>query len=141
MPVDEEEEEPERKIKPAKITRPPAPAPAKLEPAPATSHDDYQLPGLALLTLPSAKAREAGLSDAQLRKNLDLIIDTLRVFGVTATAGEITPGATITRYEVYPGSGVRVDKIKALGKDLSRVLCAEADQHPRADPRPRQRRH
>src|SRR5262249_25459206 len=38
---------------------------------------------------------------------------------------EITPGATITRYEVYPSSGVRVDKIKSLGKDLARVLCAE----------------
>jgi DNA segregation ATPase FtsK/SpoIIIE, S-DNA-T family len=121
---DEPEEEPARKIKPAKITRPPS-VPAALEPAPATSHDDYKLPGMNLLTLPSSKAREAGLSDAQLRKNLELIIETLRVFGVTATAGEITPGATITRYEVYPGSGVRVDKIKALGKDLSRVLCAE----------------
>jgi S-DNA-T family DNA segregation ATPase FtsK/SpoIIIE len=124
-PVAEEDEpeEPVPKSKPAKITRPPAPA--KLEPAPATPHDNYQLPTLSLLSLPSAKAREAGLSDAQLRKNLDLIIETLRVFGVKATAGEITPGATITRYEVYPGEGVRVDKIKSLGKDLSRVLCAE----------------
>jgi S-DNA-T family DNA segregation ATPase FtsK/SpoIIIE len=122
----EEEPEPEtiRKSK-AKITRPAPMAPAVIEPAPATSHDDYQLPSLALLSMPSAKAREAGLSDAQLRKNLDLIVETLRLFGVQATAGEITPGATITRYEVYPGSGVRVDKIKALGKDLSRVLCAE----------------
>lgn len=122
-PEEEPAPEPARKPK-AKITRP-APAAAVLEPAAPTSHDDYQLPGLPLLTLPSSKAREAGLSDAQLRKNLDLIIETLRVFGVQATAGEITPGATITRYEVYPGSGVRVDKIKALGKDLSRVLCAE----------------
>jgi S-DNA-T family DNA segregation ATPase FtsK/SpoIIIE len=121
---DEEPDEPVplRKIK-AKITRP-AP-PAALDPVPPTSHDNYKLPGLPLLALPSPKAREAGLSDAQLRKNLDLIIETLRVFGVQATPGEITPGATITRYEVYPGSGVRVDKIKGLGKDLSRVLCAE----------------
>jgi S-DNA-T family DNA segregation ATPase FtsK/SpoIIIE len=118
-----EEPEPEPKPRKAKITRP-APA-AKLEPAPLGSHDDYQLPGTSLLSVPSTKGREAGLTDAQLRKNLELIVETLRVFGVLTTPGEITPGATITRYEVYPASGVRVDKIKALGKDLSRVLCAE----------------
>jgi S-DNA-T family DNA segregation ATPase FtsK/SpoIIIE len=125
-PEVEEAEEPEPEPKPrarAKITRP-APAP-KLEPAPVGSHDDYQLPGMNLLSVPSTKGREAGLTDAQLRKNLELIVETLRVFGVMTTPGEITPGATITRYEVYPASGVRVDKIKALGKDLSRVLCAE----------------
>jgi len=122
----EEAEEPEPEPKPrarAKITRA-APA-AKLEPVPLGSHDDYQLPGTSLLSVPSTKGREAGLTDAQLRKNLELIVETLRVFGVLATPGEITPGATITRYEVYPGSGVRVDKIKSLGRDLSRVLCAE----------------
>jgi S-DNA-T family DNA segregation ATPase FtsK/SpoIIIE len=123
-PEVEEADEPEPKSLPrAKITRP-APAP-KLEPVPPGSHDDYQTPGMNLLSVPSTKGREAGLTDAQLRKNLELIVETLRVFGVMTTPGEITPGATITRYEVYPASGVRVDKIKALGKDLSRVLCAE----------------
>jgi S-DNA-T family DNA segregation ATPase FtsK/SpoIIIE len=118
------EEEPARVAKPAKITRPPAPA-AVLTPAVPTSHDDYVLPGLNLLSAPAGKARDAGLSDKQLRTNLDLIIETLRLFGVQATPGEITPGATITRYEVYPAAGVRVDKISSLGRDLSRVLCAE----------------
>jgi S-DNA-T family DNA segregation ATPase FtsK/SpoIIIE len=111
--------------KPAKISRPARAKPATLQPAEPVSHEDYQLPGLSLLSAPSGKAREAGLSDAQLRKNLETIVETLRVFGVLVTAGEITPGATITRYEVYPGTGVRVDKVKSLGKDLARVLCAE----------------
>jgi len=44
---------------------------------------------------------------------------------VKAEGREITPGATITRYEVYPGEGVRVDKITSLKRDLSRVLRAE----------------
>jgi S-DNA-T family DNA segregation ATPase FtsK/SpoIIIE len=118
-----EEEEPTPVVKPAKITRP-APT-AALKPAEPTVHDDYVLPGLALLSAPVGKARDAGLSDKQLRTNLDLIIETLRLFGVQATPGEITPGATITRYEVYPAAGVRVDKISSLGRDLSRVLCAE----------------
>ena len=111
--------------KQAKITRPSnKPAEALTPPVP-TSHDDYQLPGLPLLSAPAGKARDAGLSDKQLRTNLDLIVETLRLFGVSATPGEITPGATITRYEVYPAAGVRVDKISSLGRDLSRVLCAE----------------
>jgi S-DNA-T family DNA segregation ATPase FtsK/SpoIIIE len=128
-PVINREPEPEEveevAPKPAKISRPARAKPAALQPAEPVTHEDYQLPGLSLLSAPSGKAREAGLSDAQLRKNLETIVETLRVFGVLVTAGEITPGATITRYEVYPGTGVRVDKVKSLGKDLARVLCAE----------------
>jgi S-DNA-T family DNA segregation ATPase FtsK/SpoIIIE len=118
-----EEEPPAPVVKPARISRPEKAA--ALTPAIATVHDDYRLPGMQLLSIPAGKARDAGLSDHQLRANLELIVDTLRLFGVQATPGEITPGATITRYEVYPAAGVRVDKISSLGRDLSRVLCAE----------------
>jgi DNA segregation ATPase FtsK/SpoIIIE, S-DNA-T family len=113
-------------VKPAKPARPPA-DPAPFAPAPATAalHPDYVLPSLQLLSAPAGKARDAGLSEEQLRQNLDLIVETLRRFGVKAEGREITPGATITRYEVYPGEGVRVDKISSLSRDLSRVLCAE----------------
>jgi S-DNA-T family DNA segregation ATPase FtsK/SpoIIIE len=86
---------------------------------------DYVLPSLELLSAPAGKARDAGLSEDQLNRNLALIIETLKRFGVKAEGREITPGATITRYEVYPGEGVRVDKISSLRRDLSRVLCAE----------------
>ena len=85
----------------------------------------YTLPSLQMLNAPAGKARDAGLSEEQLRKNLELIVETLRLFGVQASPGDITPGATITRYEVYPAAGVRVDKISSLGRDLARVLCAE----------------
>jgi len=86
---------------------------------------DYVLPSLELLSAPAGKARDAGLSEDQLNRNLALIIETLKRFGVKAEGREITPGATITRYEVFPGEGVRVDKISSLSRDLSRVLCAE----------------
>jgi S-DNA-T family DNA segregation ATPase FtsK/SpoIIIE len=110
--------------RPAKIVRAAA-APATLPTLPSSHHENYSLPSLQLLHSPAGKARDAGLSEEQLRRNLDLIVETLRLFGVTATPGDITPGATITRYEVYPAAGVRVDKIRNLGRDLSRVLCAE----------------
>jgi S-DNA-T family DNA segregation ATPase FtsK/SpoIIIE len=93
-------------------------------PVPIT-HPDYVLPSIELLSAPAGRARDAGLSEDQLNRNLALIIETLKRFGVKAEGREITPGATITRYEVFPGEGVRVDKIASLRRDLSRVLCAE----------------
>jgi S-DNA-T family DNA segregation ATPase FtsK/SpoIIIE len=98
---------------------------AAINPTELIPRPDYVLPSLQLLSAPVGAAREAGLDDNQLQHNLELIIDTLRRFGVKAEGREITPGATITRYEVYPGEGVRVDKISSLSRDLSRVLRAE----------------
>ncbi len=98
---------------------------AAINPTDPVPHPDYVLPSLQLLSAPAGKARDAGLSEDQLNRNLALIIETLKRFGVKAEGREITPGATITRYEVFPGEGVRVDKITSLRRDLSRVLCAE----------------
>jgi S-DNA-T family DNA segregation ATPase FtsK/SpoIIIE len=115
-------------LKPAPAERAPATTAKKdaaLVPTPAVVHPDYILPSLQLLSAPAGRARDAGLSEDQLNRNLALIIETLKRFGVKAEGREITPGATITRYEVFPGEGVRVDKISSLRRDLSRVLCAE----------------
>jgi len=40
-----------------------------------------------------------------------ILIETLAQFGIAVAPGDITKGPTITRYEVYPAKGVRVDKI------------------------------
>ncbi len=138
-PEEEEEAEPEPtppvEVAPIpKASAKPAPAPVRAplaRPSPALIPSsnailpDYMLPSLQLLSAPAGKARDAGLSEDHLRKNLELIIETLKRFGVKAEGREITPGSTITRYEVYPGEGVRVDKISSLSRDLSRVLRAE----------------
>jgi S-DNA-T family DNA segregation ATPase FtsK/SpoIIIE len=129
---DIEEEEPappvaEPEPTPAPKAAKPTPRPASkpFTPSPSAVLPDYMLPSLQLLSAPAGKIKDAGLSDEQLHANLELIVETLGRFGVAATPGEITPGATITRYEVYPGKGVRVDKISSLSRDLSRVLRAE----------------
>ena len=127
---DEPAEPPEPLVKVPMNPPKPAPPAAKksdtaLVPAPVVAHPDYVLPSLQLLSAPAGKARDAGLSEDQLNSNLALIIETLKRFGVKAEGREITPGATITRYEVFPGEGVRVDKIASLKRDLSRVLRAE----------------
>ena len=133
---EEDDDEPEA-VPETLIKVPMKPAPAErvvakkseksvaINPTDPVPYPDYVLPSLQLLSAPAGKARDAGLSEDQLQRNLALIIETLKRFGVAAEGREITPGATITRYEVYPGEGVRVDKISSLSRDLSRVLRAE----------------
>ena len=41
------------------------------------------------------------------------------------TAGDITRGPTITRYEIYPSTGLRVSRISQLEADIARATCAE----------------
>ncbi len=53
------------------------------------------------------------------------IIDTLAQFGIKAQPGDITRGPTITRFEVYPDKGVRVDRITALERDIARATRAQ----------------
>jgi DNA segregation ATPase FtsK/SpoIIIE, S-DNA-T family len=134
-PEQDDEPEPEPLVKVPMNPTKPAPATIKKEKpekpgtaliipdAPAVN--DYVLPELKLLSAPAGRARDMGLSEDELHQNLALIIETLKRFGVKAEGREITPGATITRYEVFPGEGVRVDKIASLSRDLSRVLRAE----------------
>jgi S-DNA-T family DNA segregation ATPase FtsK/SpoIIIE len=54
-----------------------------------------------------------------------MIIETCRAFGVEVTAGDITRGPTITRYEIYPAIGLRVSRITQLEADLARATKAE----------------
>jgi S-DNA-T family DNA segregation ATPase FtsK/SpoIIIE len=53
------------------------------------------------------------------------IIETLQAFGIEVTAGDITRGPTITRYEIYPSTGLRVSRISQLEADIARATCAE----------------
>jgi S-DNA-T family DNA segregation ATPase FtsK/SpoIIIE len=86
--------------------------------------ENYIMPGTELLDAPDEADREP-LDREELKNNQSLIIETLAQFGIKATPGTITKGPTITRYEVYPDVGVRVDKIVALERDIARATRAE----------------
>jgi S-DNA-T family DNA segregation ATPase FtsK/SpoIIIE len=86
--------------------------------------ENYVLPGPDLLEAHDESDREP-LDREELRGNQILIIETLAQFGIKATPGTITKRPTITRYEVYPDVGVRVDKIVALERDIARATRAE----------------
>ncbi len=86
--------------------------------------DGYELPSIDLLDPVDLASREAA-DPAELRALQDVVIDTLLQFGIEVSAGDITRGPTITRYEVYPAKGVRVDRILALERDIARATRAE----------------
>src|SRR5438105_1176568 len=101
----------------------------KAEPAPgltsrAWNPKTYVLPGLDLLDEHNPEGR-GGTDPAELEEVQQTLIDTLAQFGIAVAPGDITKGPTITRYEVYPAKGVRVDKIVSLERDLARATRAE----------------
>ncbi|HEX3420037.1 MAG TPA: DNA translocase FtsK [Candidatus Udaeobacter sp.] len=100
---------------------------AKAPPGPTSavsSWEDYVLPGIDLLEEHSLEARTA-TDPSELQEVQQVLIDTLAQFGIAVGPGDITKGPTITRYEVYPAKGVRVDKIVSLERDLARATRAE----------------
>ncbi len=91
---------------------------------PAWKPENYALPGMDLLDEHSLEGR--GTADpSELEDVQQVLIETLGQFGIAVAAGDITKGPTITRYEVYPAKGVRVDKIVSLERDLARATRAE----------------
>jgi S-DNA-T family DNA segregation ATPase FtsK/SpoIIIE len=88
-----------------------------------TGFEDYELPGFDLL---DAVEEEAEAADHdELISIQTTIVDTLKAFGIDVTPGDITRGPTITRYEIYPSTGLRVSRISQLEADLARATRAE----------------
>src|SRR5881398_3092734 len=101
----------------------------KPKPAPALASrtwksENYVVPGLDLLDEQDVEGRAAA-DPSELERVQQILIDTLAQFGIAVAPGDITKGPTITRYEVYPAKGVRVDKIVSLERDLARATRAE----------------
>ena len=89
-----------------------------------TGFEDYELPGFDLLDADETEdAPEADRGELLATQNT--IVETLRAFGIEVTPGDITRGPTITRYEIYPSTGLRVSRIAQLEADLARATCAE----------------
>lgn len=104
-----------------------APEPArkseKAAPArkPAGAH--YQLPSIALLDeVPADRSR---VSKETLLENAQLLEGALDNFDVIGKVVEVSPGPVVTRYEVEPAPGVKVNRIAALSDDLARVMSAK----------------
>jgi S-DNA-T family DNA segregation ATPase FtsK/SpoIIIE len=107
----------------------PRPKPQPKKPKPMTVASvpligNYQLPPLGFLqhpdlTVKPTESKEDLMANAQLMKN------TLAQFEIEVAMGDITKGPTITRYELHPAPGVKLEKITALSNNIAAALKAE----------------
>ncbi|MBI4368214.1 MAG: DNA translocase FtsK [Candidatus Omnitrophica bacterium] len=81
---------------------------------------DYRLPSLDLL---KPASNQTPIED-DLQGNSRILEETLRDFGIEAKVVEIEQGPVITRYELLPAPGVKINRIVSLSDDLAMVLKA-----------------
>jgi len=85
---------------------------------------NYQLPPLDFLQHPDMTVKPTE-SKEELMANARLMQQTLAQFEIEVSLGDITKGPTITRYELHPAPGVKLEKITALSNNIAAVLKAE----------------
>ncbi|MFT4554129.1 MAG: S-DNA-T family DNA segregation ATPase FtsK/SpoIIIE [Chlamydiales bacterium] len=88
------------------------------------SIDNFEVPGHSLIT--SAKKIDQPALKKSLRRQAEVLEETLLSFGIDAKVGEINCGPTITSFEVHPAIGVKVQRIKALENDIALNLEAQS---------------
>lgn len=82
----------------------------------------YKKPPLSLLEERPQTIRED--LGPVLRATAELLEETLGTFGIEARVTDITRGPTITRFELEPASGIKVNRFTALADDLALALKA-----------------
>jgi DNA segregation ATPase FtsK/SpoIIIE, S-DNA-T family len=92
--------------------------------AAAPNIGNYQLPPMDFLQLPDQTIKPTE-SKEDLMANARLMQSTLAQFDIEVALGDITKGPTITRYELHPAPGVKLEKISALTNNIAAALKAE----------------
>lgn len=82
---------------------------------------DYQRPPYSLLNSPSSDMPTGNESPQEKAK---LLIDTLATFNIPARITNICVGPVITRFELQPAQGIRVNRITSLNQDIALALAA-----------------
>lgn len=87
------------------------------------SDDEYTFPTLELLQESQQITEESVQDHYEVAESLK---ETLAQFKIEVELGEIHTGPVITRYEVAPAAGVRVEKIASLDKNIAMSLKADS---------------
>lgn len=85
---------------------------------------NYQLPPMDVLNHPDQNVKPTETKE-ELMANARLMQSTLAQFDITVAMGDITKGPTITRYELHPAPGVKLEKISGLANNIAAALKAE----------------
>ncbi len=105
----------------------PKPGPRKPKPITVASVPmigNYQLPPMDFFQYPDTTLKPTE-SKEELMANARLMQGTLAQFGIDVQLGDITKGPTITRYELHPAPGVKLEKIANLNNNIAAALKAE----------------
>ena len=94
------------------------------EEEPAEEKPVYILPPIDILTRPEVRSNRAEAVE-EMREKAEVIKNTLSSFGVEVRIKDIFRGPSITRYEIQPGPGIKVSKIKGLEDDIALSLAAQ----------------
>lgn len=105
------------------IVKPEEPKKAKVS-VPQSDDANYQFPPLSLLK-EQVKNTSANIEEEH-RQNAENLLRILSEFGVEVSLGEIHVGPVITRYELVPAAGVRVEKIAGLDKNIALGMRAQS---------------
>jgi S-DNA-T family DNA segregation ATPase FtsK/SpoIIIE len=117
----EDEERPRINIMP-KPTSKPKPAAVKAAKVEPRVVGDYKLPSLELLDSPAREPEN--IFGENLEESARILEDTLRDFGIESKVIDISKGPVITRYELQPAPGVKVNRITSLSDDIALTMKA-----------------
>ena len=111
-------------VKPRATAEPQQAQTARLENAETGEVIPYEFPPLDLLNPdPPVNPRNY---QAEIEEQGGTIEQTLHDFGVNATLVNVTKGPSVTRYELEPAPGVKVNKIQNLAEDIALKLAVSS---------------
>lgn len=84
---------------------------------------EYELPSLDLLEKPKQNPQQ--YEKSQIQETVKKLERTFKSFGVDAKITKVHVGPAVTKYEIYPGPGVKVSKIVNLHDDIALALAAK----------------
>ncbi len=82
----------------------------------------YRYPPLSLLDGGSA-AENARIQEGDRAAVGNLLVNTLKDFGISTELGDVTCGPSVTRYELVPSAGVKISRITGLSDDIALRLA------------------
>ena len=84
---------------------------------------EYKLPSLQLFA--PDKPKDQSKEKKIVRENIKILEETFTSFGIKVTVERAEIGPSVTKYEVKPAVGVRVNRISNLADDLALALAAK----------------
>ena len=108
------------KAAPVQPKKPPEPAPASEE---KPDYSSYQHPPLDLLV--KGKFEEDVNQEEEKNQNAEKLVDALAQFNIRVSIKGVDRGPRITRYEIVPARGVKVNSIISLFNDIALNLGVE----------------